>query len=54
MIRKVLGRIGCLFGKHLRSKRRAKLDGHIYVSVCQYCGVRMRQRGNKDWIVERT
>lgn len=53
VLKKILGRIRCLFGRHARSKRRARLDGDTYVSVCTYCGVRMRQRGNKDWIVEK-
>lgn len=49
----IVGRLRCLFGRHARLKRRAKLDGATYVSVCAYCGVRMRQRGNKDWVVDK-
>ncbi len=49
----LLMRIGCLFGRHLRSKKRAKLVEGVYFSVCSYCGVQMRQVGNKQWVVER-
>jgi hypothetical protein len=50
---KLVKRIGCLLGRHYRSKGRAKLIDGTYFSRCAYCGVRMRQRGNKDWVVER-
>jgi hypothetical protein len=53
MIDKIVGRVRCLFGRHLRMKRRAKLIEGVYYSVCTYCGVRMRQRGNKDWVVDK-
>lgn len=48
----IVKRIGCLFGRHQRAKRYAKLVDGIYVSRCSYCGVKMRQRGNKDWVVD--
>jgi hypothetical protein len=53
MFERILGRLRCLFGRHHRSKRKARLDGLEYVSVCAFCGIPMRQRGNKDWIVEK-
>ncbi len=53
MFGKLRGRIACLFGRHHRSKGRARLVDDAYVSVCRYCGVQMRQRGNKDWFVDR-
>jgi len=48
----IVRRIGCLFGRHQRAKRHAKLVDGVYFSRCSYCGVRMRQRGNKDWVVD--
>ncbi len=50
---KFLKRIGCLFGRHLRSKQRARIFEGTYYSVCSYCGVQMRQVGKKQWVVER-
>ncbi len=50
---KILKRILCLFGRHERSKRWAKVVDDTYFSRCSFCGVRMRQRGNKDWVVDR-
>ena len=49
----IIKRIGCLFGRHERSKRRARLIDGTYFSRCSHCNVRMRQIGNKDWVVER-
>jgi hypothetical protein len=45
--------VRCLFGHHERSKARAKLIDQTYFSVCKHCGVRMRQTGNKTWVVDR-
>ena len=53
MFRWIAGRIRCLFGRHHRSKRYAKLVDGVYVTTCTWCGVRMRQRGNKDWVVDK-
>ena len=50
---RIVGRVRCLFGRHMRAKRHAKLVDGVYFSRCSYCGVKMRQRGNKDWVVER-
>ena len=49
----LLRRIGCLFGRHHRSKRHAKLVGETSFSKCTYCGAKMRQVGNKQWVVEK-
>ena len=49
----LIGRLRCLFGRHHRSRRRARLVNDEYVSVCEFCGVRMWRRGNKDWAVDR-
>ena len=49
----ILKRIGCVFGNHLRAKRFAKVVEGTYFSRCAWCGVRMRQRGNKDWVVDK-
>jgi hypothetical protein len=53
MFKRMIGLVGCAMGKHYRSKRRARLEGTTFFSVCEHCGVRLRQRGNKDWIVEK-
>lgn len=53
MLKTIAGRMGCLFGMHRRARRWAKLEGQTYVSKCSYCGVRMRQIGNKAWVVDR-
>jgi hypothetical protein len=52
IFKRAFGRIQCLFGRHHRSQGRAGQVGDVYFSVCRYCGVRMRQRGSKDWIVD--
>jgi len=49
---KLIKRIGCLFGRHYRSKGLARDDGSTRVSVCSYCGVRMRQLPTRAWVVE--
>jgi hypothetical protein len=52
-LRKLYGWIFCLRGKHERSENMVRRDGETYVSRCTYCGVRMRRRGKRDWIVDR-
>jgi hypothetical protein len=53
LLRRIVGRVRCLFGKHERWKRYAKLasDGN-YVTRCRHCGVPMRQTGVREWIVD--
>ncbi len=56
LLKGVMGRIKCLFGKHLRSHGRAhKLPGtENFVSVCGYCGIAMEKFGKGGtWQVRR-
>jgi hypothetical protein len=52
----MFGRIGCLFGRHQRSKGQAREAAHTYVSVCRYCGIPMERGWDRDrrWRVART
>ena len=49
---KIPGKLGCLFGRHVRSRSRVRSDGHITRSVCRHCGVAMMKTGG-DWEVDR-
>jgi len=53
MIGKVRGLLRCTRGRHERSERHIVRDGESYVSRCAHCGVKMRRRAKRDWIVER-
>ena len=56
MFKYLVGRIGCVFGKHERWKRYAKLDSDGgYIAPCRYCKVRMRQApdASREWRVDR-
>jgi ribosomal protein S14 len=48
----VSGRVRCLGGKHERSEKhiRASEDDR-FVSRCRFCGVPMKRRAKRDWIV---
>ena len=46
------GRSRCLRGKHERSEKHIHRGGDDrFVSKCQYCGVPMRRRAKRDWVV---
>jgi hypothetical protein len=47
------GLAGCLRGRHERSEAKIRRDGEGHVSRCRYCGVGMRRRAKRDWVVDR-
>jgi hypothetical protein len=52
------GRLGCVVGKHRRSKGRARLGAGAsgranYESFCSYCGTPMERLSNRRWIVSK-
>jgi predicted SprT family Zn-dependent metalloprotease len=53
MIKKIRGLYRCAGGKHERSERHITSDGGSYIRRCAHCGVRMRRRAKRDWIVEK-
>jgi predicted SprT family Zn-dependent metalloprotease len=53
MIKKIRGLYRCAGGTHERSERHIVADGSSYISRCAHCGVRMRRRAKRDWIVEK-
>ncbi|QIG80249.1 hypothetical protein [Stakelama tenebrarum] len=51
----LLRRLGCMVGKHHRSRRLARLDprdGQIF-SQCTHCGVQMKRVSKGNWTVAR-
>jgi hypothetical protein len=53
VIKKIIGRMRCLMGKHKRSRQQAQRSGDAapYTSICTFCGVPMVRRAKGDWIV---
>ncbi|HEX8300592.1 hypothetical protein [Sphingomonas sp.] len=53
MLKKIIGRMRCLMGKHKRSRQQAQRSGDAapYTSICTFCGVPMVRRAKGDWIV---
>jgi hypothetical protein len=49
----VSGRLRCVGGRHERSDKHLKSTGEAdkFVSKCRYCGVPMRRRAKRDWVV---
>ena len=53
MIQWIAGRVRCVSGKHERSEKyieRAS-ESDRFVSRCRFCGVPMKRRAKRDWIV---
>ncbi len=53
VFKRIAGLSRCLAGRHERSEAKVRRDGEDYVSRCRYCGVRLRRRAKRDWIVDR-
>jgi hypothetical protein len=55
MLSRIFGRLGCLVGKHHRSKRLTRESGDKYVSRCRYCRKPMERSRVSDrrWRVTR-
>jgi hypothetical protein len=55
VIGKVVGLVNCVRGKHDRSSQDAifYLDTNQCLSICRHCGIKMRRRASRDWIVDR-
>jgi hypothetical protein len=53
MIKRIIGLPNCMKGRHERSERHITPDGDTYVSRCAHCGVRLRRRAKRDWVVDR-
>jgi len=53
MIKRIIGLPNCMKGRHVRSEKHITQDGETYVSRCAHCGVRLRRRAKRDWIVDR-
>lgn len=52
-MKKLKALLGCLFGRHERSKGQAReIEGRL-VSVCKGCGRRMVKRSNGRWELDR-
>ncbi|HEV7821288.1 MAG TPA: hypothetical protein VGO84_08905 [Burkholderiales bacterium] len=54
MIKRIIGLPNCMKGRHERSERHITPDADTYVSRCAHCGVRLRRRAKRDWIVDNT
>lgn len=53
MFKRVIGLAGCLRGKHERDKDKIRRVDETFVSRCLYCGVKLRRRAKRDWVVDR-
>lgn len=53
MFKKVVGLAGCLRGKHVRDKDKIRRVDDTFVSRCLHCGVKLRRRSKRDWVVDR-
>ena len=53
MIQWMAGRLRCLSGKHERSEKHIErtAEADHFVSKCRYCGVPLKRRAKRDWIV---
>ena len=47
------GRSRCFGGKHERSEKHIERAGkdERFVSKCRYCGIPLRRRAKRDWVV---
>jgi hypothetical protein len=47
------GRLRCFGGKHDRSEKhiRRGTQEERFISKCRFCGIPMRRRSKRDWIV---
>jgi hypothetical protein len=41
----------CNKNKHIRSRRHAKFDGHIWVSKCKYCDLPLYRNRSRKWVL---
>lgn len=53
MFQWIAGRLRCFSGKHERSEKHIVRTGESdgFVSKCRFCGVPMKRRAKRDWIV---
>lgn len=47
------GRLRCFNGKHERSEKYIQRAGkdELFVSKCRFCGIPMRRRAKRSWVV---
>lgn len=53
MFQWIAGRVRCFSGKHERSEKHIAraADAERFVSKCRFCGVPMKRRAKRDWVV---
>lgn len=49
----IAGRLNCFRGRHFRSEKRVfkPEETDTLHSYCRYCGVEMKRRAKRDWLV---